>query len=169
MEKTYLRGFRSCGESQVHREETDENKPRCQSGALLISQKLGRMPRTHVLGYSQPSLRDWSVVSNPTQDSRPGLLSAVPAGLNSEPAVSRRGYKAVVFSIVCGPTRVVPSLHLERNCASRNVAIAGQHLPTKHIGSLSELMPGSQQGIGKRLCQGADSLHRTIRLDQAKG
>jgi hypothetical protein len=51
-------------------------------------------PRTHVLGYSQPSLRDsgWPVRYRPvswwaegrhmpTQDSRPGLLSAVPAGL----------------------------------------------------------------------------------------
>jgi hypothetical protein len=35
----------------------------------------------YILGYSQLSLRDWSVLSNPTQDSRPGLLSAVPAGL----------------------------------------------------------------------------------------
>jgi hypothetical protein len=32
--------------------------------------------------------RDCSVVSNPTQDSRPGLLSAVPAGLSSGPAGS---------------------------------------------------------------------------------
>jgi hypothetical protein len=31
---------------------------------------LSNLPRTHVLGYSQPSLRDWSVLSYPTQDSR---------------------------------------------------------------------------------------------------
>jgi hypothetical protein len=30
----------------------------------------------------QPSLRDWVVLSNTTQDLRPGLSSAVPAGLN---------------------------------------------------------------------------------------
>jgi hypothetical protein len=35
-----------------------------------------------VLGNSQSSLRDWQSSPYPTQDCRPGLLSAVPAGLS---------------------------------------------------------------------------------------
>jgi hypothetical protein len=59
--------------------------------------QIGEDAQDCILGYSQPSLRDWSVVSNPTQDSRPGLLSAVPTGLNSEPAVLTYGLKPVPF------------------------------------------------------------------------
>jgi hypothetical protein len=48
-----------------------------------------------VLGYSQPSLRDWRNAKS-TQDSRPGLLSAtfVPAGLSSGPTGSHAAPKA---------------------------------------------------------------------------
>jgi hypothetical protein len=42
---------------------------------------IGDDAQDYILGNSQPSLRDWSVMSNATQDSRPGLQSAVPTGL----------------------------------------------------------------------------------------
>src|SRR6202034_3863433 len=41
---------------------------------------LASLPRARVLGYSQPSLRDWFWLVS-LQDSRPGLFSAVPSGL----------------------------------------------------------------------------------------
>jgi hypothetical protein len=47
---------------------------------LIDSNKLNRKSGS-ILENSQPSLRDWFFPSNPTQDSRPGLLSAAPAGL----------------------------------------------------------------------------------------
>jgi hypothetical protein len=50
------------------------------------SRRIAEDAQDYILGYSQPSLRDWSVISNPTQDSRPGLLSVVPTGLDPEPA-----------------------------------------------------------------------------------
>src|SRR6202044_2921049 len=49
----------------------------CGTGSFLEP-----LPRTHVLGYSQPSLRDWVVSRTSIQDSRPGLLSR-PCGTGS--------------------------------------------------------------------------------------
>ena len=48
---------------------------------LLDLSELVRKPRTDVLGYSQPSLAGLFLDLMSTQDLRPGLLSAVPAGL----------------------------------------------------------------------------------------
>jgi hypothetical protein len=66
-------------------------------------------------------------IGEDARDSRPGIFSAVPfdelragsAGLNSEPAVSRRGYKAAVFSIF---TAILNSLR-------KKSARAGQQIP----------------------------------------
>jgi len=38
----------------------------------------------YILGHSQPSLAGLIIPANSTQDSRPGLLSAVPSGLRLE-------------------------------------------------------------------------------------
>jgi hypothetical protein len=46
-----------------------------------------RKPRTDVLGYSQPSLTGLFLAVVSTQDWRPGLLSAVPSGLDLVPIV----------------------------------------------------------------------------------
>src|SRR5580704_18070829 len=48
----------------------------------FVAANPGRCP-----GYIQPSLRDWVVSRTFTQDSRPGLLSAVPTGLDLARAV----------------------------------------------------------------------------------
>jgi hypothetical protein len=71
-----------------------ESKPRRVPCVLPDLTTIGEDAQDYILGYSQPSpstgsgqaLRDWSVVSNFTQDSRPGLLSVVPTGLNSKAA-----------------------------------------------------------------------------------
>src|ERR1700678_2552714 len=60
----------------------------CALGGLAGSRRIVKDAQDCILGYSQSSLRDWSVVSNPTQDSRPGLLSTVPSGLSSEPLLT---------------------------------------------------------------------------------
>ena len=59
--------------------------------------------RTESLVF-QPSLRDWIMFSNPTQDSRPGLSSGVPAGLNLMMAGFHADPKSNVFLIIYGPT-----------------------------------------------------------------
>ena len=71
------------------------------------SRRIGEDAQDLVLGYSQPSLRDWSMVLDVTQDSRPGLLSAVPSGLSSGPTGSHADSKALKAEIRCGPTKVV--------------------------------------------------------------
>jgi hypothetical protein len=63
-----------------------ENRRFLDEGRMTTNQesrRIGKDAQDCILGYSQPSLRDWSVASNPTQDLRPGLLSAVPAGLHT--------------------------------------------------------------------------------------
>src|ERR1700678_862622 len=58
--------------------------------------------------YGKPHEAPW--FHQPAQEIRvrPGLLSAVPTGLNSERVVLTQTLKPVVFSIVYGPTKVVP-------------------------------------------------------------
>jgi hypothetical protein len=44
----------------------------------------------------------------PTQDLRPGLLSAVPAGLKPEPAALTQTLKAVLLPTIYGTAEAVP-------------------------------------------------------------
>src|SRR5580704_16590342 len=56
-------------------------------GCLSASACGPGLPRTSVLGHSQPSLAGLFLALKSTQDWRPGLLSAVPSGLDLERVV----------------------------------------------------------------------------------
>src|ERR1700678_687311 len=69
--------------------------PKSRVRTARLSRRIGKDAQDRVLGYSQSSLRDWSVTPKPPQDSRPGLLSAVPSGLSSGPTGSHADSKAI--------------------------------------------------------------------------
>jgi hypothetical protein len=59
-----------------------------------LGQFLLRLPRTDVLGYSQPSLRD-SVQSSHADSKAPNLYTGVPAGLKRLPSEGQMPLPAV--------------------------------------------------------------------------
>jgi len=93
-----LTGSEGCGLYELRKSSQDEGHGFSRAAMSLAvevriagsagSRRIGEDAQDPVLGYSQPSLRDWSMVLDVTQDSRPGLLSAVPSGLSSGPANS---------------------------------------------------------------------------------
>jgi hypothetical protein len=94
-----------------------------------------------ILGYSQPSLRDCSMVSNPTQDSRPGLLSAVPSGLSSRTGrFSRRLYgPSELFLCVRAKKHLAPLRIIRGHAFPAGCAVTGAkaHVRT----SLTDMVP----------------------------
>ena len=89
-------------------------------GTVTHSTK-SKTPRTIVLGNFQPSLRDFSTCAAQTQDYRPGLHSAVPAGLGLRFSVLTRTLRPVTLSRSDGGAEAPPlQKPLPRNVSSPN-------------------------------------------------